>query len=131
MSQHEPTRVATHDATPLAQQLTVVDRLLRAEAAQSSSLEGPRLLQETGDTITTTALQNDLVVGRGQAATLRIDDEDLSREHFRIIRKGEDCFLYDLGSTNGTHVNASRVEHRALVAGDLIYVGQQVFLFMD
>jgi hypothetical protein len=68
-----------------------------------------------------------LVVGRGSQAGLRIDDPGISRRHaeFRVGRAGPELRLsvVDLGSTNGTTVDGSRVQHAVLRDGSVVQVG--------
>lgn len=51
-----------------------------------------------------------LVLGRGEDADLQILDAGLSRQHCFVEKVGEDYFVNDLASTNGTWVNGARVE---------------------
>ena len=53
------------------------------------------------------------------------DDRGLSRRHLALEKQGDDWFVSDLGSKNGTFVNGVRLEgpHR-LRAGDVIAAGQ-------
>jgi pSer/pThr/pTyr-binding forkhead associated (FHA) protein len=47
-----------------------------------------------------------------------------SRRHAAVVRRGEDVFVRDLGSTNGTLVNGAKIAgERALEPGDRIEVG--------
>lgn len=51
----------------------------------------------------------------------------VSRRHSRLIHKGDDWFVEDLASTNGTFVNGVRITPHEMVAienGDLIRCGQ-------
>jgi pSer/pThr/pTyr-binding forkhead associated (FHA) protein len=65
------------------------------------------------------------VIGRDPTATVHLTDEEVSRRH-AIITLGEgETTIEDLGSVNGTHTDAGRVEgEAALRAGDRIRVGQ-------
>ncbi len=69
------------------------------------------------------------VVGRGRAATARVDDPELSREHFAVDVSGEQCTIEDLGSTNGTFIDSpTRLTQRRLIApGDVISAGLTTF----
>ena len=61
-----------------------------------------------------------------------IDPRDLliSRKHAQIILQGEQFWLEDLGSTNGTYLNGRRIFERALLQdGDEIRVGNNVLRF--
>src|SRR5918994_3490609 len=68
----------------------------------------------------------ELVLGREDAA-LTIDDEELSRRH-AVIRPGDGGIeIEDLGSTNGTFVNGSRIEGPTrLAGGDTVKLGRSV-----
>jgi putative serine protease PepD len=64
------------------------------------------------------------VIGRDASCDLTVDDPKVSGEHAEIIRSGSSFVLRDLGSTNGTYVNGSRVrEPVALEGGDQLRVG--------
>lgn len=53
-------------------------------------------------------------------------DRAISRKHCRLIRRGNEYFLQDLASSNGTFVNGSRIydEEKAIFDGDLIRIGR-------
>lgn len=70
------------------------------------------------------------VVGRSESCQLRLDDEAASRRHFRIERRGEQFWLTDLDSTNGTLVNDQAVTEVQLSPGDRISVGKHIFKFL-
>jgi pSer/pThr/pTyr-binding forkhead associated (FHA) protein len=76
-----------------------------------------------GETIT---VADELVIGRhAPGLGMVANDVELSREHSRIVRGEDGAYtIEDLGSTNGTFVNGSRVESvQALALGDTIEVG--------
>lgn len=75
-------------------------------------------------------LENDeLVIGRGAAATARLDVDSLSRKHARLFRRGDVVFVEDLQSANGTYVNGERVtEPTRLDDGDRVELGRSVIL---
>jgi pSer/pThr/pTyr-binding forkhead associated (FHA) protein len=68
------------------------------------------------------------VIGRREDCDLRIPLGDVSRKHCRIVRDGEMLKLEDLGSSNGTFLNAHRVQEALLSPGDSIQVGPVVFV---
>ena len=67
-------------------------------------------------------------IGRGDGCEFRIRDSEISRQHARIFQDGEDMWIEDLGSTNGTFVNGSPVDRRALNDGDKIQIGTTTIL---
>jgi predicted component of type VI protein secretion system len=68
----------------------------------------------------------ELVLGR-EDASLTIDDEEISRRHAVIRPKDGGVEIEDLGSTNGTYVNAVRIERPTrLSAGDTVKLGRSV-----
>jgi len=69
------------------------------------------------------------VIGRREDCDLRIPLGEVSRKHCRIVRDGEALRLEDLGSSNGTYLNGTRVEREAVLnPGDSIQVGPVVFV---
>jgi pSer/pThr/pTyr-binding forkhead associated (FHA) protein len=70
-----------------------------------------------------------LVIGRGSDCDIVIPERRISREHVRIWREGGRCYVEDLGSKNGTHINAIRLEGaRELHEGDEIQIALSVKL---
>jgi len=68
------------------------------------------------------------VIGRGEKADLRIIDDGISREHTRVVRKGDKIFVEDMGSTNGTFCNGIRLASQVLAEGDKIMIGTGTIL---
>lgn len=50
-----------------------------------------------------------LTIGRGGDADVRIEDRFASGIHCRIYSRGASYYVEDLGSTNGTYLNGSRL----------------------
>jgi pSer/pThr/pTyr-binding forkhead associated (FHA) protein len=65
-----------------------------------------------------------VVVGRGRSADIVIAEPTMSRSHAAFGFDGEEFFVQDLGSTNGTRVNGSREEKSTLKRGDEIQLGK-------
>ena len=64
-------------------------------------------------------------VGRGREADVMVDDASLSRLHGRIaVDQDGQLSVDDLGSTNGTFVNADRVVTSVLRDGDRLRLGR-------
>jgi len=65
-----------------------------------------------------------ITIGREPASTIRIDSLFVSRKHARIEQSDEGATLIDLGSSNGTSLNGSRVEGSLpLTPGDVVSIG--------
>jgi pSer/pThr/pTyr-binding forkhead associated (FHA) protein len=56
-----------------------------------------------------------ILLGRDQANDIVLEDKLVSRRHAVIQKIGEEYFLEDLGSTNGTLVNGQRIPPRSYV----------------
>lgn len=68
-------------------------------------------------------------IGRGSKNDIIIDDNDVSREHCRLVRSAENYELHDINSTNGTFVNGQRVTAgRELHSGQMIELGEMITL---
>ncbi|MFQ5424760.1 MAG: FHA domain-containing protein [Phycisphaerae bacterium] len=70
----------------------------------------------------------DYTVGRNSGADLRIPVDRVSRSHCLLAINGNLVTLRDLGSSNGTFVNDTRITEVALHAGDQITIGPVTFV---
>ena len=69
-------------------------------------------------------------IGRGSGNEIVVQDTQISRQHAEISQQGDQYFIRDLGSTNGTFVNGQRVTQlQPLHPGDQVQVGDTVFAF--
>jgi diguanylate cyclase (GGDEF)-like protein len=64
-----------------------------------------------------------LIVGRGAAAAIRLDDRGISRNHARVWSRAGRVEVEDLGSTNGVWWNGRRVSRVRLGDGDRLQLG--------
>lgn len=68
-------------------------------------------------------------IGRGARNDIVIDDNEVSREHCRLVWHKDHFELYDLDSSNGTYVNGQRVKESWPIAGDsIIELGDSITL---
>lgn len=68
--------------------------------------------------------QGTLVIGRASVSELRLQHPSISRRHTQIRRVGEQFFVKDLGSQNGTFVNKTRIASETEAKpGDSITLG--------
>lgn len=74
------------------------------------------------------SLGEELTVGRGGGCGIVLpDDHFVSTVHARLFRRGDDVFVEDLGSRNGTFVNGDTVvAPTRLKRGDRVQFGQTV-----
>ena len=68
-------------------------------------------------------------IGREEGVKIRIPRPNVSRKHCELaINDDDELVVVDLKSSNGTYVNGERVRERELVPGDLLTVGDVVFV---
>ena len=71
------------------------------------------------------ALDAITAIGRDVNNSIVLDDEFVSTTHVALTYRGRAWYVEDVGSTNGTFVNGSRVDGLSPIAyGDEIQVGQ-------
>jgi hypothetical protein len=68
-------------------------------------------------------------IGRRPDAEVFLDDVTVSRDHALLVRRGEQWYLDDCGSLNGTYVNRSRIESQRLDEGDEVQIGKYKLTF--
>ena len=72
----------------------------------------------------------EIVIGRAQDATIRIESGGVSRHHARIVVSGDEARVEDLGSKNGTFVDGEPVTGtRLLRDGSEIRIGPVTLTF--
>jgi hypothetical protein len=72
------------------------------------------------------------VLGRGDAAEIRLNDPFASSRHARVVLQGGVIVLEDLGSTNGTYLNEELLQGLApLHHGDRVRIGDSEFTYED
>jgi hypothetical protein len=78
---------------------------------------------ETGDP------DGELTLGRSPNCSVRVDDDNFaSSVHARVFARDGRLWIEDLGSTNGTYVNAERIYDQVSIGkGDLVQMGETVF----
>jgi pSer/pThr/pTyr-binding forkhead associated (FHA) protein len=69
-------------------------------------------------------------IGRRSHNDLVIDNLAVSGEHAVMVRSGDEYFLEDLGSTNGTTVNGQPIKKHLLHSGDVIDIGKYRLRFL-
>ena len=71
-----------------------------------------------------------LRLGRASDNDIVVPEGSVSKYHCRLLREGENLYLEDLNSTNGTFANRGCVTGRfRLSVGDVMTVGSWLFMF--
>ena len=71
-------------------------------------------------------------IGRDLANDIAIRDSQVSRYHLRLTLQGQEYYLQDLDSSNGTRINGVQMAERVLLNdGDLIALGESILLTYD
>jgi pSer/pThr/pTyr-binding forkhead associated (FHA) protein len=66
-----------------------------------------------------------ILIGRGSDAAIRLDDDYVSTRHARIASSGDQWFVEDLGSTNGTYIGSHRLtQPTTLQLGSKVRIGK-------
>ncbi len=71
-----------------------------------------------------------VLVGRGDDCDLRVEHKSVSKRHCVLVRTDGLVLLRDLGSTNGTRVNGTRVRRAALLPNDQLAFANFRFTLM-
>jgi pSer/pThr/pTyr-binding forkhead associated (FHA) protein len=73
----------------------------------------------------TVPLKDSLTVGRAATCDVAIRDTYVSNVHARIYQRDGSWWLEDLGSTNGTYINRTRVQQPTVIGpGDEVKIGK-------
>jgi pSer/pThr/pTyr-binding forkhead associated (FHA) protein len=104
------------------------------DTARRQAVSTARLLVQRGPNAGQSfALQTGVnIIGRMSGAAIRLTDVLISRQHVRLNLESKRVTLEDLGSANGTFVNAQKISGTAPVVlrdGDTIAVGDTVLVF--
>ncbi|MEZ6099553.1 MAG: FHA domain-containing protein [Pirellulaceae bacterium] len=72
-------------------------------------------------------LQLPAVIGRGRDVDVSLRDPLISRKHCELYQVGNEVYVRDLGSLNGTFVGNQRISDHSLEPGDLLTLGTITF----
>lgn len=69
---------------------------------------------------------NGITVGRDHlTVNVLISDSIVSKNHLKILPRGDKFFLVDLGSTNGTYVNGQKIKEILVSPDDMVQLGKK------
>ncbi len=72
-----------------------------------------------------------ITIGRRSANDIHIDNLAVSGERATIVTIGNNSFLEDIGSTNGTRVNGKQIKKHVLQHGDAIQLGKYQLRYIN
>jgi pSer/pThr/pTyr-binding forkhead associated (FHA) protein len=118
------------DSTPRADRKA--DRQARKASSRAKPAKRPRgapthiAIVEGANAGETVSLDEaPILVGRGSDAAIRLDDDYVSTRHARIASSGDQWFVEDLGSTNGTYIGSHRLtQPTTLQLGSKVRIGK-------
>lgn len=64
-----------------------------------------------------------VMIGRAAECAIRSEDTRVSRRHARLISNGRDCWIEDMGSSNGVYVGPNRATQSIIPPGEIVIVG--------
>jgi pSer/pThr/pTyr-binding forkhead associated (FHA) protein len=111
--------------------------LVQGTLIQSGSAVAPRLSVIRGPDRGLELIlreERSYVLGRDEEADLRLSDEDASRRHTRIVRRGSRLWVIDLGSKNGTRLDGRRLRPNVAEAWTdmvVLELGRNQFVIED
>lgn len=73
--------------------------------------------------------RDEITMGRSKDNVVVVEHPTVSGHHCCVVRRGDQYFLKDLESTNGTRLNSREVQESQLRPKDLIQVGSVEFMF--
>ncbi len=116
----------------LTQDKTIVEDPHASLMPAAATAASPCLTVISGGTagkVHTLPLGQATVMGRGVDANLQLQDARISRRHAKItIDSKGTAVLEDLGSSNGTFLNGSRIQRQKLKEGDKLQLGSGTIL---
>src|SRR5262245_1215533 len=74
--------------------------------------------------------QGDMKVGRRPGCEVFLDNLAVSGEHANIFTIGDDSFIQDLNSTNGTFINNKKITKHHLRNGDAVVIGKHTLIYL-
>ena len=125
-----PSAAAEPVPAPGKEAKTAEPLLDKTKAAEATLMEG-----EIAGTLTVTIKGEEIgtfdittapmIVGRDPKSDVVIKSETVSKNHLKIIPKGDQFFLVDLGSTNGTYVNGEKITETLVTPDDMVQLGKK------
>jgi pSer/pThr/pTyr-binding forkhead associated (FHA) protein/tetratricopeptide (TPR) repeat protein len=74
--------------------------------------------------------KDEILIGRGKECDIVLKDKKSSRKNAVITRTGNRYRIRDLGSSNGTYLNGSKIDESELSSDDVIRIGEAEIRFI-
>jgi predicted Zn finger-like uncharacterized protein len=71
-----------------------------------------------------------VVLGRGDESDIKLQDSEVSRRHAMLEIHGDEGVVTDLGSTNGTYVDAMRIQRATIGSNQEFSLGTTTLMFI-
>jgi EAL domain-containing protein (putative c-di-GMP-specific phosphodiesterase class I) len=71
------------------------------------------------------------VLGRESTANFVVPNTTVSKKHAMVCQRDGEYWIHDLGSSNGTFLNAQLISEASLTNGDVVHLAQAEFQFFD
>jgi Domain of unknown function (DUF4388)/FHA domain len=72
------------------------------------------------------SIDRQIIVGRSSDLDMVLVEDMVSRKHAKIAMQGDQIWIEDLGSTNGTFVNGEKIKRSRLKEGDRVLIGTSI-----
>ena len=107
--------------------LVITDIHAALQSADNEAAEKPACFLVVGGDLNGTIfdlLDGETIVGRNPDCTIPLEFQGISRKHFKAIVKNDHCEVHDMGSSNGTFLNNTKIDGSIVVnKGDLVKLG--------
>ncbi|WP_141015165.1 FHA domain-containing protein FhaB/FipA [Nocardioides sambongensis] len=85
------------------------------------------VVQGVNSGITADLANAPILIGRGNDAAIKLDDDYVSTRHARIVASGDQWYVEDLGSTNGTYLGSQRITQPVPIGlGSQVRIGKTI-----
>jgi pSer/pThr/pTyr-binding forkhead associated (FHA) protein len=85
------------------------------------------VIQGSNTGVTASLADAPVLIGRGNDAAIRLDDDYVSTRHARIAASGDQWYVEDLGSTNGTYLGSQRITQPTTIGlGAQVRIGKTI-----
>ena len=107
--------------------LVITDIHAALSSSDNEAAEKPACFLVVGGDLNGTIfdlLDGETVVGRSPDCTIPLEFQGISRKHFKVQVKNDECLIEDMGSSNGTFINNQKITDKMSVSkGDVVKLG--------